>query len=142
MSHNGKIRLVCVDDNAEILSAMSMIFENNLEIAAIACLDDARELETCIERDQPDVVTIDLWMPGHDSISILRDAKSRYPDVQFLILSAADDEEHVERALENGATGYALKDGNFERLAEAIRTVAAGKLYRPRRGGLPREVSQ
>jgi DNA-binding NarL/FixJ family response regulator len=140
MKLNGKIRLVCVDDNPEILGAMSMLFEDNPEITAVACLDDAHELEACIARDQPDVVTIDLWMPGYDSLVVMREAKEKYPEVHFLVLSADDADENVERAFAHGATGYALKDGNFERLAEAIRTVAAGEPYRPR-GGLRRGFS-
>jgi DNA-binding NarL/FixJ family response regulator len=52
--------------------------------------------------------------------------------VHFLILSADDADEHVERAFANGATGYELKDGNFERLARAIRAVARGERLLPR----------
>jgi DNA-binding NarL/FixJ family response regulator len=67
----------------------------------------------------------------------MRDAKAKFPAVQFLVLSADDSVEHVARAFEYGATGYALKDGNFELLAAAIRKVANGESCRPS-GGLRR----
>jgi DNA-binding NarL/FixJ family response regulator len=78
------------------------------------------------------VVALDLWIPGQDSLAILRGVKENHPHVNFLILSADDSDQHVERAFANGATGYELKDGNFERLARAIRVVARGEQLRPR----------
>jgi DNA-binding NarL/FixJ family response regulator len=132
------IRLICVDDNAEVLGAMGLLFDGSDGIEAVACLTDPRQMENEIATRQPHVVALDLWIPGQDSLALMRDAKDRHPDVHFLILSADDSDEHVERALANGATGYELKDGNFGRLANAIRVVARGERLLPRanyRGG-------
>jgi DNA-binding NarL/FixJ family response regulator len=132
---NGSIRLICVDDNAEVLGAMGLLFDGSDGIQAIACLTDPRLMEKEIAQKQPDVVALDLWIPGQDSLELMRNAKEKHPGVHFLILSADDSDEHVERALASGATGYELKDGNFERLARAIRVVARGERLLPR-GGL------
>jgi DNA-binding NarL/FixJ family response regulator len=131
-SANQKIRLVCVDDNAEVLGAMTLLFDGSNGIEAVACLTDPRQLETEIADKQPHVVALDLWIPGQDSLQIMRGAKATHPHVHFLILSADDADEHVERAFANGATGYELKDGNLERLAHAIRVVARGERLLPR----------
>ena len=137
MENQNKIRLMCVDDNAEILGAMSLLFDGSNGIESVACLDNTHELEPAITEQQPHVVAVDYWMPGQDALSAMRDAKAKFPAVQFLVLSADDSDEHVERAFEYGATGYALKDGNFELLAAAIRKVANGEPWRPT-GGIRR----
>ena len=131
------IRLVCVDDNAEILGAMSLLFDGSGGIESVACLEHTRDLEPVITEKKPHVVAVDYWMPGQDALGAMRDAKVKFPDVQFLVLSADDSQEHVDRAFTCGATGYALKDGNFELLAAAIRTVAGGASWRPS-GGMRR----
>ena len=129
---NGSIRLLCVDDNAEVLGAMGLLFDGVDGIKTVGCLTDPRQMESEIEAKQPDVVALDFWIPGQDSIALMRSAKDKHPGVHFLILSADDSDEHVERALANGATGYELKDGNFQRLANAIRVVARGERLLPR----------
>lgn len=133
-----RIRLLCVDDNVEVLGAMGLLFDGSNGIHAVACISDPRQLEAEIARQEPHVVALDLWIPGQDSLGLMRSAKEKHPRVHFLILSADDSDEHVERALANGATGYELKDGNFERLANAIRVVARGERSLPRSGPRPR----
>lgn len=134
MQDQNRIRLVCVDDNAEILGAMSLLFDGSNGIESVACIEHTRELVPVITQKEPHVVAVDYWMPGQDALSAMREAKQQFPGVHFLVLSADDSEEHVERAFECGATGYALKDGNFETLAAVIRKVAAGESSRPAGG--------
>jgi DNA-binding NarL/FixJ family response regulator len=131
---NGGIRLLCVDDNAEVLGAMGLLFNGSDGIEVVACITDPRQMENEIAQKRPHVVALDLWIPGQDSLGLMRSAKDNFPEVHFLILSADDSDEHVERALASGATGYELKDGNFERLARAIRVVASGERLLPRSG--------
>ena len=131
---NGDIRLLCVDDNVEVLGAMGLLFDGSNGIKVVGCITDARVLDAEIARQQPDVVALDLFIPGQDSLELMRSAKEKHPLVHFLVLSADDSDEHVERALAKGATGYELKDGNFERLARAIRVVARGERSLPRSG--------
>ena len=131
---NGHIRLLCVDDNVEVLGAMGLLFDGSNGIQVVATITDARVLDTEIEKQKPDVVALDLFIPGQDPLALMRGVKEKHPLVNFLVLSADDSDEHVERALANGATGYELKDGNFERLTQAIRTVARGERSLPRRG--------
>lgn len=131
-----RIRLVCLDDSAEILGAMSLLFDGSNGIESVACLDKTGELEPVITQQEPHVVAVDFWMPGQNSMVAMQKAKEKFPKVHFLVLSADDSDEHVERAFQHGATGYALKDGNFERLAGVIRKVAAGESCRPS-GGRP-----
>ncbi len=126
------IRLLCVDDNVEVLGAMGLLFDGSNGIQTVACITDARELDSEIAKQQPDVVALDLFIPGQDPLGLMRSAKEKHPGVNFLILSADDSDEHVDRAFASGATGYELKDGNFERLTRAIRAVARGERSLPR----------
>jgi DNA-binding NarL/FixJ family response regulator len=129
-----RIRLVCVDDNAETRAVFALLVNDSTEFEVVETLSQARKLEACMAVARPDVVVLDLWMPGQDSLTVLREVKLAFPHVHFLVLSSDDDPAQIERAFASGATGFAIKDGDFERLATALRRVAAGETVRPRGG--------
>jgi DNA-binding NarL/FixJ family response regulator len=134
VTETAKIRIVCVDDSAETRALFGLLMSGDSDLETVDRLGHTTELEPCIATARPDVVVLDLWMPGQDPMAVMRDAKARMPVLHFLVLSSDDDPAQIERAFENGATGYAIKDGNFERLVAAIREVAAGHTVRPAGG--------
>jgi DNA-binding NarL/FixJ family response regulator len=134
MNATKRIRIVCVDDSAETRAVFALLMQGDAEFDAVEPLSHTGKVEQCIAATCPDVVVLDLWMPGQDSLEVMRDAKTKFPHVRFLILSSDDDPKQIERAFANGASGFAVKDGNFERLATAIRKVAAGETVRPQGG--------
>jgi NarL family two-component system response regulator YdfI len=79
----------------------------------------------------PDVVLIDLRMPNIDSIEAIQQIKTRYPDVEIVILTTYDDDEYIVRGLRAGARGYLLKDTGRQVLFEAIRAAARGESLLP-----------
>jgi DNA-binding NarL/FixJ family response regulator len=133
MNTGKRLRVVCVDDSAETRAVFALVMQDDAEFEAVE-LSHTRELEPCIKAAPPDVVVLDLWMPGQDSLEVMQHVKTRFPHVRFLVFSSDDDPGQIERAFASGATGFAVKDGDFEKLAAAIRKVAAGEIVRPRGG--------
>ena len=127
MGESDRIRVLLVDDHAVVrsgLSAFLMAFDD-LELVGEA--GDGKEAVRFCERHRPDVVLMDLVMPGMDGVAATRAIRERCPEVQVIALTSFKEEELVQGALEAGAIGYLLKDVTAEELAEAIRKAHAGR---------------
>jgi len=90
---------------------------------------DGREALHFIERDQPDVVLMDISMPGLNGLEAAAQVVNEYPNVRVIILSMHADEEYVLQALRAGAAGYLLKDSDAAELELAITAVVRGETY-------------
>jgi len=122
-----RIRVLLVDDHAVVrsgLSAFLMAFDD-LELVGEA--KDGEEAVRFCERQRPDVVLMDLVMPGMDGVAATRIIRERCPEVQVIALTSFREEELVQGALEAGAIGYLLKNVSADELAEAIRKAHAGR---------------
>jgi DNA-binding NarL/FixJ family response regulator len=104
-------------DMREILSALVNSADNLYLAGAYA---NANEVLSIIKKDKPDVVLMDLQMPGMSGIEATRLIKSKYPDVQVLVQTMFDDNERVFAALCMGASGYILKSTPIDKILEAI----------------------
>ena len=116
-----------MDDHAVVrsgLSAFLMAFDD-LELVGEA--KDGEEAVRFCERQRPDVVLMDLVMPGMDGVAATRIIRERCPEVQVIALTSFREEELVQGALEAGAIGYLLKNVSADELAEAIRKAHAGR---------------
>lgn len=123
------IRVLLVDDHAVVRTGFRLLIESsaNVEVAG-----EADSGETAYQRYlelDPDVVVMDIAMPGMGGIEALRRIRSRHPQARVLALSAHDDPVHARRALREGAFGFLSKRSAPETLIEAITSVAAGKRY-------------
>lgn len=81
------------------------------------------------ETSSSDIVLMDLKLPYQNSFNFIKKVKSKYPDTKIIILSTVEDEEIMYTALTFGASGYLLKDINFDILKDTIKQIHAGKLY-------------
>jgi NarL family two-component system response regulator LiaR len=127
VGESNRIRVLLVDDHAVVrsgLSAFLMAFDD-LELVGEA--RDGEEAVRFCERYRPDVVLMDLVMPGMDGVAATRAIRERCPEVQVIALTSFKEEELVQGALEAGAIGYLLKNVTADELAEAIRKAHAGR---------------
>lgn len=127
MTKTKAIRVMLVDDHAVVrsgLSAFLMVYDD-LELVGEAG-DGERAVSLC-EKARPDVVLMDLMMPGMDGVTATRLIRARFPETQVIALTSFKEQEWVEGALKAGAIGYLLKDVTADDLARAIRDAAAGK---------------
>ncbi|HIQ06666.1 MAG TPA: response regulator transcription factor [Anaerolineae bacterium] len=116
-----------VDDHAVVRSGLSafLLAFDDLELVGEA--DSGEKALVLCERARPDVVLMDLVMPGMDGVTATRAIRQRYPEVQVIALTSFREEELVQRALQAGAIGYLLKNVSADELADAIRAAHAGK---------------
>jgi two-component system, NarL family, invasion response regulator UvrY len=123
------IRVLLVDDHAVVRTGFRLLLQSQPEMSVIA---EAESGETACQRYQelqPDVVVMDLAMPGMGGLEALRRIRAHHPQARVLTLSAQDDPMHARRALREGALGFLSKRSAPEALIDAVTTVAAGQRY-------------
>ncbi len=123
------IRVLLVDDHAVVRTGFRLLLQAQGEISVIA---EAESGETACQRYlelTPDVVVMDLAMPGMGGLEALRRIRARHPQARILALSAHDDPMHARRALREGALGFLSKRSAPEALIEAVTAVAANRRY-------------
>jgi NarL family two-component system response regulator LiaR len=127
MQNQGRIRVVAVDDHAVVRNGIrfSLLAFDDLELVGEAESGEGA-LRLCNEVG-PDVVLMDMAMPGMDGVAATRAIREQNPRVQVIALTSYREGERVKRALQEGAIGYLLKDAGIEDLAEAIRSAHAGR---------------
>jgi DNA-binding NarL/FixJ family response regulator len=120
-------RILLVDDHAVVRRGLRIFLglQEGLEVVGEAA--DGEEAVEQAERLAPDVVLMDVVMPGVDGIAATARLRERVPDARVLVLSSFDDSDRVLPALKAGAAGYLMKDTEPEALAEAIRAVERGE---------------
>lgn len=121
------IRVLLVDDQTLIRQGIALLLELEPDLEVVGAVDDGRAAIEAVERLHPDVVLMDVRMPGMDGVTATRELSRRFPDVGVIILTTFDDDEYVFEGLKAGARGYLLKDISSEEMAEAVRTVARGE---------------
>lgn len=120
------IRVALVEDDAELRKLTAAVLNFYADIECVGACDSAEMLEATIDAIRPDVVLMDIGLPGQDGIGCVRELKPRYRSTQFVMLTAHNDPGKTFQALQAGATGYILKTATPEKLAEAVREVVAG----------------
>jgi len=123
------IRVVIVDDHQMVAEGIEAILETYDDIEVAATLSNAKAIIDQIETLQPDVVLLDLNMPGMNGLSATEHLLEIRPQTRILILSMHDSPEYIQTALSFGAVGYILKDVPTEEIKTAIDTVMSGKQY-------------
>jgi DNA-binding NarL/FixJ family response regulator len=124
-----RIRVLLVDDHAMVRRGMRdfLALHHDLEIVGEAADGDAAiEAATAL---QPDVVVMDLLMPGVDGIDATARIKADHPDMEIVAITSFVEEARIVAALEAGAAGFLLKDAEADELAAAIRSAAAGEVH-------------
>ena len=123
------IRVLLVDDHAVVRMGFRLLLQSQAEMSVVA---EAESGEVACQRYfelTPDVVVMDLAMPGMGGLEALRRIRAHHPQARVLTLSAQDDPMHARRALREGALGFLSKRSAPEALIDAVTAVAAGQRY-------------
>lgn len=120
--------LVC-DDQAIIRDGLEMLLKLEKDIEVLGQAQDGAEAVELAAKLQPELVLMDLKMPGMTGIEATRQIKARYPHIKVLVLTTYDDDEWLFDALRAGADGYLLKDTPREEVIKAVRGTMAGKSF-------------
>ena len=123
------IRILLVDDHAVIRQALRMLLENQPELEVVADVENGREAVIAVEKHNPDVVLMDVVMPGLNGLEATRQIRRMSPSTHVVMLSGFVDEDQLLDALRSGASGYIVKKSDVSELVLAIQTVYRGNKY-------------
>lgn len=124
-----RIRVLLVDDHAVIRQALRMLLEAQPELEVVADVENGREAIQAVERLRPDVVLMDIVMPGLNGLDATRQIRKVSPATKVVVLSGFVDEEQLLEAVRAGASGYLIKRSDVSELVLAIQTVHRGNRY-------------
>jgi DNA-binding NarL/FixJ family response regulator len=121
--------IVLADDHQIVRQGLRALLEAEPDFSIIGDTADGLEVVPLVEALQPDVLLLDLMMPGMNGLDLIRPVTRRSPRTRIVILSMHANKAYVVDALRKGAVGYVLKDSSIDYLVIAVREVVAGRLY-------------
>ncbi|MFG1991734.1 response regulator [Actinoplanes sp. NPDC048988] len=124
---SGVIRVLLVDDDALVRAGLRMMLAAFDDIEVVGEAVDGTEVASSVNTHQPDVVLMDIRMPGLDGLTATESLRQRRDAPEVIVLTTFDTDDHVLRALRAGAGGFLLKHTPPQQIAEAVRRVAAGE---------------
>jgi len=124
------ISLVIADDHPLILAGLASLIESEPDLALLGQGTSAAEAVALYERLRPDVMLVDLNMPGGGLEAIIA-TRRMHPDARIVMLTSYEGDENVHRALQAGAAGYLLKQAGFEEIVRCVRQVVEQRRYLP-----------
>jgi DNA-binding NarL/FixJ family response regulator len=123
------IRIMLVDDHEIVRTGLRSYLEKQDGIQVVAEAGGGLEALDTIADARPDVVVMDITMPGIDGLEATRRLKEKFPEIQVLALTVHGDKQYLFEMMAAGATGYITKQSAADELVEAVRSVANGNLY-------------
>ena len=123
------IRVVVVDDHAVVRSGIKLLLDSHEDIEVVGEAGNAKDAIFRVREQTPDVILLDLVMPGEGGIEVLPKLLKEAPDAKVLVLSMEDDPSYVREAFAAGASGYVLKEAADEEVVDAIRVLTSGGNY-------------
>jgi len=123
------IRVLLADDHTLVRAGFRALLQSLGDVEIVAEAGDGNEALRLIEAHQPDVVLLDIAMPGLNGLEVAARVAQEFPSVRMIMLSMYANEEYVLQALRVGAAGYLLKDAGTSELELAVRAVARGDTY-------------
>ncbi len=123
------MKVVICDDQAIVRDGLELLLKLEKEIDIVGLAQDGAEAVDLTAKQHPDLVLMDLMMPGMNGVEATRRIRSLFPSTKVLVLTTYDDYEWVFDAIRAGASGYLLKDTPREKVIEALRGTVSGKTY-------------
>lgn len=122
-------RVLLADDHAVLRTGLRLLLAGQNEFEVVAEASTGSEALSLAEKFQPDLILLDLSMPGLGGLAVLPTLRKLVPSAQVLILTMHDDPQYLRQALKHGASGYVLKKAADAELVSAIRAVLRGEMY-------------
>jgi DNA-binding NarL/FixJ family response regulator len=126
-----QINILIVDDHPVVRQGLRAMFSSEPDIVVMGMAASAREALSLLERKQPDVVLLDLRMPGMEGTEAIAELRRVQPGLRILVLTNYGSDEYIVRAMQAGAMGYLLKNTPQEEIVNAVRTVFRNERYVP-----------
>ncbi len=123
------MKILLCDDQAVIRDGLEMLLTLEKDFQVIGTAQDGAEAVELAAQKQPDLILMDLKMPGVNGIEATRQIRAKFPHMKILVLTTYDDDEWVFDAIRAGASGYLLKDTPRQKIIEAIRGTMEGKSF-------------
>ena len=126
-----KIRVLLADDQSILADGIKSVLSSCEDIEVVGIASDGFEALDLLEKCAPDVILMDIRMPNMNGVIATQEVKQRHPEVKVLILTTFDDSDYILNAINNGASGYLLKDTSSTALIDAIKNAYAGDTILP-----------
>jgi DNA-binding NarL/FixJ family response regulator len=123
------IRVLIADDHPLIIAGIRRTIEQAEDLEVVGEARSGPELLTLVERRSPDIVLVDLRMPGVSGVEHIQEIRERWPELKMVVLSACDDRPSIDGALQAGANAYMLKTTSSVDIASVLRQVAVGVVF-------------
>lgn len=121
------INVALIEDNAQYRTAISIILQLNENLKLIHKMEDCKEMIALFELQKPDVVLMDIDLPGINGIQGVWEIKQKWVDIKVLMLTVFEDNEKIFGAIKAGANGYLLKKDSPQKILDSIEVVAKGE---------------
>jgi DNA-binding NarL/FixJ family response regulator len=125
------LRVLLADDHKLVLEAVARALEHADDFSVVATTDSGAKVADLVARHRPDIVLMDLRMPGVDGLQALDQIRARDKSIKVVILSASDSQAEIQAALSRGADGFILKSVNPIDLPSALRQIHEGTVFHP-----------
>jgi DNA-binding NarL/FixJ family response regulator len=123
------IRILLVDDDEIVREALNIRLAREDHLKVVGSVATGEEAISAAERLKPDLIVLDLWLPGLSGMDTMRAITKSLPQVRIVVLSARQSPEQVQQAFERGAAGYVFKQSSSIDLLDAVQAVIAGQQY-------------
>jgi DNA-binding NarL/FixJ family response regulator len=124
-----KHRIVIAEDHKILREGLKSMVKGIGDFEVVAEAGDGIDAIRAVEKHKPDLLLLDLSMPRMSGISVIKDLKSRFPEIKILALTIHESEDYILESFHSGLDGYCLKDANYNELLMAINHVLEGKTY-------------
>lgn len=123
------IKVFIVDDHYMVIEGIRSLLQNEKSIEWMGHAGNAASCLAFLQQQKPDVILMDINLPDKSGIDLCKEVKEKYPAIYVLGLSTFNQQSFIEKMINNGASGYVIKNATTQELMEAIDTSAKGKQY-------------
>lgn len=123
------IKVFIIDDHQLITEGIRSLLETEKDIEWVGSVKLPDELMLILKKEQPDVLLMDINLPQKSGLDLCKEVRQKYPAIHIIGISTSEQPSIIRKMIENGASGYLLKDASKKEIIEALHTVVSGKTY-------------